>query len=179
MIGPTDIQLRHDEIYATRGLKAFEYSDLDGRIFAGRNPLSARDVEILAGLGITHILDLREEWEWQAPKFGRDALDALNKTAITRLHLPILDMRAPTPQDFQAACDFIEQALSTPNAKVYVHCRAGMERTAAILIAFHARQHGLSYDAALAELRMERPIFRPLPDQERAARRWLATTQDK
>jgi len=27
-----------------------------------------------------------------------------------------------------------------------VHCRAGMERTAAVLIAFHARRHGQSYE---------------------------------
>jgi protein-tyrosine phosphatase len=140
---------------------------------AGRNPLSARDVAWMASQGITHILDLREAREWKAPKFGHLALDAIQKRDLQRLHLQVWDMHAPKPQTFDAACRFIKEALLQPEAKVYVHCRAGMERTAAVLIAYYAKAHDVSYDQALGELKKGRPILAPLPIQEQAARRWI------
>ena len=48
-----------------------------------------------------------------------------------------------------------------------------MERTAAVLIAYYAKQNDLSYEEALKKLKASRPIFAPLPGQEQAVRRWL------
>jgi ADP-ribosyl-[dinitrogen reductase] hydrolase len=167
---------RHFETYATRGLPAFEYSRISDGIFAGRNPLTARDIREMQNLGVTRILDLREPHEWAAPKFGAEALDALEKStaenSIQRTHLVVPDMGAPSPETFEAACELID-AVEKEGGKIYIHCRAGMERTAAILIAHHARKHGISYDETLGVLRKTRPILKPLPDQEEATRAWL------
>jgi protein-tyrosine phosphatase len=62
---------------------------------------------------------------------------------------------------------------ATHGGKIYIHCRAGMERTAAILIAHHARTHGVSHDEALEVLQKARPILKPLRNQEEATRAWL------
>lgn len=78
------------------------------------------------------------------------------------------------PAQFDEAVAFLEESLRQPGSVVYVHCRAGAQRTAAILVAFHGRRHGLGYDAALQELRRRRPLLNPLPVQEAATRRWLA-----
>ena len=65
----------HDRIYSTPGLPRFEIDELDDRLLAGRNPLSAIDAQGLVDVGVTHVVDLRERHEWETPgRFGR-ALD--------------------------------------------------------------------------------------------------------
>lgn len=170
---PHSLDDAHDAVYALSSLPRFEFSDLGDGLFAGRNPLTARDIETLKALGITHLLDLREAGEWAAPRFGLDAVEAANRLELTRLHLPVVDMGAPTQATLNSALSFVDEALQQPGAKVYIHCRAGMERTAAILIAHHARKHSVDYEAALQSLRQKRPILQPLPSQERAVRDFL------
>ena len=70
---------------------------------------------------------------------------------VLRRHIPVVDMGPPTPDQFDEAVAFLEETLQEPANVVYVHCRAGAERTAAILVAFHAHRHGLGYDAALQD----------------------------
>jgi ADP-ribosylglycohydrolase/protein-tyrosine phosphatase len=166
---------RHTQVYSTKGLPAFNYDWVTDQIMAGRNSLTCRDVEILSALGITHILDLREPQEWASPKFGADAVEEIERCGLQRLNLTVRDMREPTVEALDTACQFLDDALKKEENRVYVHCRAGMERTAAILIAYYARHHGVSYDEALSRLREGRPIFAPLPDQEQAVRQWLKT----
>jgi ADP-ribosyl-[dinitrogen reductase] hydrolase len=166
----------HLAVYATPGLPSFEYSQINEQLYAGRNPLTAWDVKQLAALGITHILDLREPREWKAvDRLGKDAVEVIARNGMVRANLVVQDMGAPNDKTIGAACQFIDGALRQKATKVYIHCRAGMERTAAILIAYHARQHGASYEEALQTLRRARPILRPLPDQESAIRKWLGS----
>ena len=164
----------HLGIYGTAHLPAFEMEWLDRRIAAGRNPLSTRDVAQLRAAGITHVLDLREEAEWSAPRFGAPAVEAMAKMGINRMHLPVADRGAPDALDFDRAVAWIDKALAQSNAKVYLHCRAGMERTAAIAIAFWVAREGISYDAAFRNLKGKRAILQPLPNQERAVKAWMA-----
>lgn len=160
----------HLQVYGTPGLPAFECSWIDFRLLAGRNPLTALDARWLMARGVTHVLDLREPWEWEGPgRYGKEALDELGRPVC---HVPVRDMQAPTPDQFTAAVKFLEESLSDPRAVVYVHCRAGKERTAAILVAYCARRYRLTYDQALQQLRARRNLV-PLRDQERAAREWL------
>ena len=86
----------------------------------------------------------------------------------------IEDVSPPTLETLDTAVAFIDDALVNPAARVYVHCRAGMERTACVLVAWHARAHGVDYDTALAALRRGRPVLSPLPDQTAVTREWIA-----
>lgn len=164
---------QHHEFYSTANLPPFQYDRVAPRLWAGRNPLTAIDIENLQAAGVTHILDLREPHEWAPPRYGVQALHEIEQAGLTRLHLPITDMGAPTPVELQKAVEFIDGVMAEPKTGLYVHCRAGMERTAAILIAWWARKHKTTYEAALAALREGRPILKPLPSQEAAVRRWL------
>jgi protein-tyrosine phosphatase len=166
----SDCVTRHEAVYSTPGLPAFECSLVDDRIMAGRNPLTERDAAWLTAAGVTHILDLREDWEWAAPRFGAEAVRCLGPM---RTHLPVRDMQAPTSADLDAACQFLTEHVSALQKLVYIHCRAGQERTAAVLIAYVARRDGFTYDDALAVLKQRRPTLRPLPVQEHAVRAWL------
>jgi protein-tyrosine phosphatase len=168
-----DILQRHRTVYGSANLPAFNYSTVGEHLMAGRNPLTAHDIGVLRSLGVTHLLDLREAHEWATPRFGLEALQDAERIGLQREHLPIVDMGAPTQEELSRAVEHIEGVLSQPGATAYVHCRAGMERTAAVLIAFHARKHGQSYEEALREMRRGRAILQPLPHQERAVRQWL------
>jgi len=82
----------HDRIYSTPGLPRFEIHELDDRLLAGRNPLSAIDAQGLVDVGVTHVVDLRERHEWETPgRFGRAAVEALGVLGIKRLHAPVTD----------------------------------------------------------------------------------------
>ncbi len=165
----------HTQVYAKAGLPAFNSNWVSDHIMAGRNPLTARDVEVLSAWGITHFLDLREPKEWAVPKLGAEAVQEIERRGLPRFNLVVRDMGEPTDEALDTACQFLNEILKAPESRVYVHCRAGMERTAAVLTAYYARQHGVSYDEALSQLRERRPLFAPMPGQEQAVRKWLKT----
>jgi protein-tyrosine phosphatase len=170
-VNGTEKRERHDAVY-TR-VKPFEYSRITERILAGRNPLTHRDIDQLAQQGVTHILDLRQPREWMPPNFGEDALTAAEECGIVRLSLPVRDVTPPTPEDYDAAHIFLSDTLARENTQVYIHCRAGMERTAGILLAYLAHSEGISYDSAYEKARAARPVLQPTWEQEQATRVWL------
>jgi Ca-activated chloride channel homolog len=154
------------------GVPAFEYHRLTPRLLAGRNPLTKNNVAQLQWEGVTHIVDLREPVEWTHPRLGEEALHALNGSGIERLHLPIADGTAPTPQQFERAVSHLKTVLAQPDTQVYVHCRAGQGRTSAILMAFLAATEGITCHQALRQLRQSRRALAPTPDQMTAALAW-------
>lgn len=154
-------------------MKPFEYSRISPCLLAGRHPLTGEDVAQLIAEGVSHILDLRESSEWLPPRLGQEALTAIEQQGLVRGHVAITDGAAPTRDNFARCVAFLDDALSNPQAQIYVHCRAGMERTAAILIAWYARRERLSYDEALQQLQAKRSVLHPLPWQEEATRLWL------
>lgn len=162
-----------DAIRRPIGLPHLELNEVAPNVYAGRAPLFRDEVQNLRTLGVTHILDLREEIEWTTPsQFGRSALAEIERYGLARLSVPVGDAHPPTAADLDRGLDFIETALHL-GGTVYVHCRAGRERTAAVVACWHARRRGCSAREALAELRSRRPLFNPLSTQLAAAENWL------
>ena len=157
----------------------FEHSEITDRVRAGRNPLTAEEVQTLIEDGVTHVLDLREPHEWSDPWIGQQAIDEMAAHGIVRRHLPVEDMGTPTGEDLSAAVAFIEEALADPAARVYVHCRAGIERTACVLVAWYAAREAVGFERALADLRTKREVLRPSFAQERAVKRWIDERQSE
>lgn len=164
-----------DQIPTT--IPPFEYNRINARILAGRNPLTVEDMECLHKEGVTHVLDLRESHEWMPPRMGEAAVAYQMQNGLRRCHLPIVDVSAPQPQAFETAVAFLEEALSEPDTQVYVHCRAGMERTAAVLMAYFAICEGTSCHIALQGLQRSRAKFQPLRHQVQAVETWLRERQ--
>ncbi|HSM50616.1 MAG TPA: dual specificity protein phosphatase family protein [Thermoanaerobaculia bacterium] len=173
--GPSSAAARHATIYSKPGLPAFEHWQVAPRLRAGRNPLSELDLRQLAALGVTHVLDLREEAEWAAPgNWGEDAVIAIPRLGLGRLHLPVRDGGAPAVETLAAAVEWIEEVLATPGTAVYVHCRAGLERTASVLVAWRARRDGSTLEEALGALGEAGYPGAPLRNQKGAVRAFLA-----
>jgi atypical dual specificity phosphatase len=141
---------------------------LHPQILYGRNPVFAREVAALVDAGVTQVIDLREAWEWQGPdRLGREAVGWLEEHDVSRLHLSTADGGVLTPDALDRAVECIDAALASGGV-VFVHCRAGQERTGAVLLAWLLTRGG-----DLEGLRELAPSLRPLPQQQAAVYDWL------
>jgi len=119
-------------------------------VWIGRR-LNEREAMIALSRGVTAVIDLTAEF---------------SETAAFRtlpyLNLPILDLTAPTPTQVDAALDFINAHRCA--GVVYVHCKIGYSRTAAVVGAWLI-DAGVVVTAgeAVAHLRAARPtiVVRP------------------
>jgi ADP-ribosyl-[dinitrogen reductase] hydrolase len=140
---------------------------LHPQVLFGRNPLFAVEVEALVAAGVSHFLDLREPEEWSgAGRLGQEAVDAQGRPPSTRRHLAVADGGAPSAGAISEAVDFVDEALARGGV-AFVHCRAGVERTGAMLLAWWLNRGG-----DRESLRSLAPILAPLPQQERAVYDW-------
>lgn len=135
---------------------------------SGTNDILDADLGWLRQQGIGAILSLTE---------SALETDIIARHGFDVLHLPVIDMTPPTPDQIAAALAFIDghRAHGRP---VAVHCLMGQGRTGTILAAYLIRD-GLSPERALAELRHVCPGAVENRDQEAAlaafadARSWV------
>lgn len=57
--------------------------------------------------------------------------------------------------------EFIDSALKVPSNKVYVHCVAGISRSASLVIAYVMKSHSLTYSEAFELVSQKRPVVVP------------------
>ncbi|HEY2930374.1 MAG TPA: dual specificity protein phosphatase family protein [Acidobacteriota bacterium] len=95
--------------------------------------------------GVTSVLDLTAEFSESSPFLE-----------ITRRHIPILDLTGPTQNQLREAVAFI--AEQSNRGTVYVHCKVGYSRSAAVLGAYLlANGFATTVEAAVDRLRLARP----------------------
>jgi protein phosphatase len=102
--------------------------------------------------------------------------------AITYRNLPILDLTEPTREQLHDAATFIEEEAA--KGVVYVHCKIGYSRSAAVVGAFMLANGRVSTaEEAVAHLRRVRPSLIVRPEAMAALRsfEWntLALTNHK
>jgi atypical dual specificity phosphatase len=100
------------------------------------------DLALLQRKGIQAVLTLTE---------SSLADDVLASSGLTYLHIPVLDLHAPTPAQLQQAIAFID-AQSARGHATAVHCLMGQGRTGTVLAAYLIR-NGLTAQEALDEIR--------------------------
>jgi len=130
---------------------------------AEAEPVPALDADLtwLRGQGIGAILSLTE---------ASLPASALARHDLTWQHLPVDDLRAPSPEQLLAALAFIDRAR-LQGRRVAVHCRVGQGRTGTILAAYLIRG-GIGADAALQRVRAVCPGAVGSPEQEQALGRF-------
>lgn len=85
-----------------------------------------------------------------------------NDTQVKHLHLPILDLTAPTNEQLREAVEFIERRRAL--GPVLIHCKAGFSRSAAVAAAWLVSTgRETDRDDAFDRLRIVRPqiVIRP------------------
>ena len=144
------------------GVPLLRYSRVAPALYVGPQ-YRARGKWTLARAGITHIVNMRSEFDDAA--HGLTLQDAPDRYC----HLPTPDDRAPSPAHLAQGAAFIQDAIRG-GGKVYIHCSAGVGRAPTMAAAYLIEQ-GCDMDAALALIRRTRPFINLTPPQIQSLRR--------
>jgi protein-tyrosine phosphatase len=120
-------------------------------LFMGRI-LDDHEAAQLVASGVNSVVDLTAEFS------ENDVL----RDQTTYFNLPVLDLTAPTTTQLHRAVTFIRE--NTKTGVVYVHCKIGYSRTAAVVGAYlMAAGHAADADEAMAQMRKARSplVIRP------------------
>lgn len=117
----------------------------------------AEDIMWLRAQGIRAILSLTE-----SPL----AAGIAERQGMAEMHLPVDDLSAPTPRQFEHALNFLDEHMARGRA-VVVHCLVGQGRTGTVLAAYLIR-FGTTPEDAIARLRQVCPGAIGSPEQEQA-----------
>lgn len=91
---------------------------------------------------------------------------AIRRASLAAAHLPVPDLRAPAPEQFISALQFIDRQRAEGRA-IAVHCLAGQGRTCTVLAAYLIRA-GHTAPAAIASVRAVCPGAIESPEQVHA-----------
>lgn len=112
--------------------------------------LAASRYSELPAMGVTHVLDLREE--------GSDDPELIERLGMRWRRIEIPDREPPTDEQLEVILDWLDgEADTSTDQAVYVHCQAGLTRTPTIAIALLMQQQ-----LSLAEAR--RLVFAARPE---------------
>jgi atypical dual specificity phosphatase len=109
-------------------------------------PESLEDLAWLRKQGAEVLLSLTEE----PPR-----RDWVNEAGMMQVHIPVIDMEAPTQEQLDRCLSAIARA-NDRQIGVVVHCAAGMGRTGVVLACYFVHK-GLSAQNAIARVRRMRP----------------------
>lgn len=119
-----------------------------GRIAVGGGIWNAENMDMVARAGVTHIIDMQIEF---------DDTTLAKPHGIDVLWNPVDDDFQPKPaQVFQRGVEFAIEALDQPEAKVYIHCAAGVHRAPMMTLALLCAL-GLTLNDALRLIETRRP----------------------
>ena len=144
------------------GVPLLAYSRVTPALYVGPQ-FRARGKPTLARAGITHIVNMRSEFDDAARGL------TLSDAPARYCHLPTPDDRAPSPAHLAQGAAFIREAIRG-GGKVYIHCSAGVGRAPTMAAAYLIGE-GYAMDAALALIRKARPFIYLAPPQIQALRR--------
>ena len=123
--------------------------------------LPSRDYRALVRRGVTHVVDLRAE--------TMDDEQALSALGIRHLNVPVPDRSTPTDEQFELLEQWVSE-VETGGGVVYLHCQAGLQRTAVVAAALLVRR-GMTAGDAFRALQLARPGANPTEAQHAWFRR--------
>ena len=114
---------------------------VDDHIFRGAQP-SASGIQTLKALGVAAVIDLT-----LPDRIGEAEKAEAQANGLTYLNLPMDSLAAPAPEQVAAILSVI---TNTPG-KVFLHCRAGKDRTGTIVACYRMTQCNWTNEEALSE----------------------------
>jgi len=141
----------------------FGFARVGDRLLMGAYPQDADDVAALAADGVTRVFNLVQDLEYDPG--GRDAcVAALAAAGILELRVELVDYGGLTPAQIESAAQAVLDWLDEGET-VYVHCRAGWQRSAAVVAAVLTLREDVEPREALQILRGRKPTANPLAHQ--------------
>jgi protein-tyrosine phosphatase len=151
----------------------FGFAEVGDGLLVGAYPLDAEDVAEIASAGVDVVYNLVEDEEYEAGE--RDtATAALAAAGVSERRLPLVDYGNVPEAALDRAVDEVLGDLEA-GRRVYVHCRAGWQRSATVAAGVLALREGLPIEDALAVLRERKPTAEPLGHQRADLLAWWRT----
>lgn len=131
---------------------------IGARLFLGSIPNKlARDGDELKTIGIGAILSVNEEWEHQQIGYSCPYSDKEYKQAgVERSKIDHKDHTPLAFPEMDKAADFIDSQIRE-GKNVYVHCRAGVGRSAMAVAAYLIKYKGMKVNDAMDTIKQARP----------------------
>ena len=132
--------MTHLNFAAKSNAMAYEIAD---RVWFGPAGITWRPEEVCK---FTHIVNC-DSTRWSTNIWARDNRAFLHLWSDDDESFRILDTH------FETLRTFIDTALADPNALVFIHCRMGINRSAALATAYACYKSGLSARTLIADVR--------------------------
>jgi protein-tyrosine phosphatase len=152
--------------------RTYGFAEILPEFLIGAYPTDESDIAMLQWLGIKRILNLCEDEEY--PPGAREVLDdELPQAGIEEYRIGLTDFGGIPPGRIDAAVKLLNRWLDE-GQRVYLHCRAGQQRSATIAAALVAVRQQIGPDEALAFVERMKTSAAPLPHQRDDLRDWWA-----
>lgn len=148
----------------------FGFAEVGDGLLVGAYPVDADDVAALTDAGADVLVNLCEDVEYREGQ--RDALTAALRTAgIEERRLPVPDYGSLPAEHIDGAVGEVTRELEA-GRRVYLHCRAGWQRSAAIAAGVVAVREGVDAQEALEHVRERKPTAEPMAHQRADLLAW-------
>jgi protein-tyrosine phosphatase len=148
----------------------FGRAEVADGLVTGSYPCDADDVASLAADGVSCVLNLCEDDEYEDGERAEVAA-ALAERSMAEERVGVVDYGNLMPGAIEVAARRVAAWLDD-GERVYVHCRAGWQRSAVVAAAALALHDGIDPEEALARIKRRKPSAEPLPHQLQDLRRW-------
>jgi protein-tyrosine phosphatase len=155
----------------------FGYAEVADNLLIGAYPLDAEDVAALAGAGVTAIFNLVEDAEYGEGE-REVVVEALAASGIREQRMSFVDYGALLPGQLEQAVDAMLAWLEA-GERVYLHCRAGWQRSAAVAAGVVALRDEVDLAEALERIAARKPSADPLPHQRHDLANWWVLRRRK
>jgi protein-tyrosine phosphatase len=150
----------------------YGFADVQDNLLVGAYPLDQEDVDMLEYVKIERVLNLVEDEEYE-PGERLEVEQALRGAGIEEHRLTLTDYgRLPAPKLEAAVAEVI--GWLDQGHRVYLHCRAGWQRSAAVAAGVVALTEGVGVEQALDLVNRRKPSADPLPQQRADLLHWWA-----
>lgn len=118
------------------------FGQMDGRFYRGAQP-KKDDYQTLAALGITTVIDLRDD----AKDYARPIVESLSMRYI---NIPMSDKHYPREEQL---AQFLSIVNAAETGKFYVHCAGGRHRTGVAGAVYRFNLYKWDYDQVYKEMK--------------------------
>jgi protein-tyrosine phosphatase len=150
--------------------RTYGFQDVQDGFLVGAYPLDDRDVGMLERAGVGRIVNLVDDSEYAPGE--REAVErALAGVGIEERRWGMPDYGHIPREQLEGALADVASWLDEGRC-VYLHCRAGWQRSAAVAAAVVAIREGVDIEEALLRVRQRKPSADPLAHQRDDLARW-------
>jgi atypical dual specificity phosphatase len=154
----------------TEWFDSYGFAEVDDGLLVGAVPADHADVGQLADAGVTRVLNLVEDGEYRDGQRA-DVELGYEVAGIEEVRFSTVDYGGLSAPLLERASEQVLQWLADDQV-VYLHCRAGWQRSATVAGAVVARRRHVDPQVALAMITRRKPSADPLPHQREDLRSW-------